>query len=220
MFAFWGRNEHSASDRGGFSRATSARYVRGDCFRRLCSWHAVPPILTDPVVPRPLPPSGKAFPSPRSPRNLQDLQLAGKAERTQESYLRAVRKFAQWLNKSPDQASENDLRRYLLFIKNDQQWEGNSLKVAYSGLKFFYCHTCPREWASLTKLRVPKQLKLPTVLTIPEVDQLFQGHKAKQWLQTQLDRLLPCDYKAVGDGRHALATWPRMSTGWRSATGG
>jgi len=104
---------------------------------------------------------------------LQDLQLAGKAERTQESYLRSVRKFAQWLDKSPDQASENDLRRYLLFIKNDQQWEGNSLRVAYSGLKFFYCYTCPREWASLTKLRVPKQLKLPTVLTIPEVDQLI-----------------------------------------------
>jgi site-specific recombinase XerD len=104
---------------------------------------------------------------------LQDLQLAGLSERTQEAYLRAVRKFAQWLNESPDQASENDLRRYLLFIKNDQQWEGNSLKVAYSGLKFFYCHTCPREWPTLTKLRVPKQLKLPTVLTIPEVDQLI-----------------------------------------------
>lgn len=111
--------------------------------------------------------------TPLAQKMVQDLQLAGKAERTQESYLRSVRKFAQWLDKSPDQASENDLRRYLLFIKNDQQWEGNSLKVAYSGLKFFYCYTCPREWASLTKLRVPKQLKLPTVLTIPEVDQLI-----------------------------------------------
>jgi len=106
---------------------------------------------------------------------LQDLQLAGLSERTQESYLRAVRKFAQWLNKSPDQACENDLRRYLLFIKNDQQWEGNSLKVAYCGLKFFYCHTCPQEWATLSKLRVPKQRKLPTVLTIPEVDQLIDA---------------------------------------------
>ena len=64
---------------------------------------------------------------------LQDLQLAGETERTQESYLRAE-KFAQWLDKSPDQASENDLRRYLLFIKNDQQWEGKTLRVAYSGL--------------------------------------------------------------------------------------
>lgn len=44
---------------------------------------------------------------------LQDLQLAGLSERTQEAYLRGVRKFAQWLNLSPDQASENDLRRYL-----------------------------------------------------------------------------------------------------------
>ncbi len=104
---------------------------------------------------------------------LHDMQLAGLSDRTHESYLRAVRKFAQWLNKSPDLASENDLRRYLLHIKNDQQWEGNSLKVAYSGLKFFYSRTCPREWPTLSKLRIPKQTKLPTVLTIPEVDQLI-----------------------------------------------
>jgi site-specific recombinase XerD len=104
---------------------------------------------------------------------LQDLQLAGLGERTHESYLRAVRKFAQWLNKAPDQASEDDLRRYLLFIKNDQHWEANSLKVAYSGLKFFYAHTCPREWPTLQKLRVPKQTKLPTVLTIAEVQRLL-----------------------------------------------
>jgi len=104
---------------------------------------------------------------------LHDMQLAGLADTTHESYLRAVRKFAQWLNKSPDLASENDLRRYLLFIKNDQQWEGNSLRVAYSGLKFFYSRTCPREWPTLTKLRIPKQIKLPTVLTIAEVDQLI-----------------------------------------------
>jgi site-specific recombinase XerD len=106
---------------------------------------------------------------------LQDMQLAGLGERTHESYLRAVRKFAQWLSKAPDSATENDLRRYLLFIKNDQHWEPNSLKVAYSGLKFFYLHTCPREWPTLGKLRIPTQCKLPTVLTISEVDQLIDA---------------------------------------------
>ena len=64
--------------------------------------------------------------SPLAKRMLHDMRLAGMSQRTQESYLRAVRKFAQWLNKSPAVASENDLRRYLLFIKNDQQWEFNS----------------------------------------------------------------------------------------------
>ncbi len=111
--------------------------------------------------------------SPLALQMLHDMQLACLAERTHESYLRGVRKFAQWLKKSPDSASENDLRRYLLYVKNDQQWEANSLKVAYSALKFFYSRTCPRDWATLSKLRVPKQTKLPTVLTIPEVDQLI-----------------------------------------------
>jgi site-specific recombinase XerD len=104
---------------------------------------------------------------------LHDMHLAGLSERTHESYLRAVRKFAQWLDKSPDAATEDDLRRYLLFIKNDQGWEANSLKVAYSGLKFFSARTCPREWPTLSKLRVGKQTRLPAVLTVPEVDRLI-----------------------------------------------
>lgn len=129
-----------------------------------------------PVRPSSTPAKRKGIPlTPLARRMLQDLQLAGLKERTHQSYLREVRKFAQWINKSPDQVSENDLRRYLLFIKNDQQWKPNSLKVAYSGLKFFYCHTCPRDWPTLTKLRVPKEFKLPTVLTIPEVDQLIDS---------------------------------------------
>ena len=122
----------------------------------------------------PAPRKGIAL-SPLATKMLSDMQLAGLGERTHESYLRSVRKFAQWLNKAPDSATENDLRRYLLFIKNDQQWEQNSLKVAYAGLKFFYGHTCPQEWSTLSKLRVSKQLKLPTVLTIPEVDQLIDA---------------------------------------------
>lgn len=127
-----------------------------------------------PVRPTSKPALRKGVPlTPLAQKMLHDMQLAGLSERTHESYLRGVRKFAQWLNKSPDTASENDLRRYLLYIKNDQQWEPNSLSVAYSAIKFFYAHTCPQEWPTLSKLRVPKQLKLPTVLTIDEVDQLI-----------------------------------------------
>jgi site-specific recombinase XerD len=111
--------------------------------------------------------------TPLAKKMLHDLQLAGMSARTQESYLRAVRKFAQFCRLAPDKATENDLRRYLLFIKNEQHWEANSLKVAYSGLKFFYHTTCPRDWATLKNLRVPKSDKLPTVLSIPEVDLLW-----------------------------------------------
>lgn len=134
------------------------------------------PNSSRPPRPTSTPARRKGIPlSPLALRMLHDLQLAGLGERTQESYLRQVRKFAQWLKKAPDVATEDELRRYLLYIKNDQLWEANSLRVAYSGLKFFYTQTCPQAWPTLTKLRVHKQLKLPTVLTIAEVDQLLAG---------------------------------------------
>ncbi len=47
--------------------------------------------------------------SPLAQRMLHDMHLAGLSDSTHESYLGAVRKFAQWLHKSPDLASENDL---------------------------------------------------------------------------------------------------------------
>jgi Phage integrase, N-terminal SAM-like domain len=68
-----------------------------------------PPHPTSTPAPR------KGIPSsPLAQKMVHDLQLAGLSERTQESYLRAVRKFAQWLAKCPNTASEEELRRYLL----------------------------------------------------------------------------------------------------------
>ncbi|MCG8606829.1 phage integrase N-terminal SAM-like domain-containing protein, partial [bacterium] len=47
-------------------------------------------------------------------RMLEDMQLKGFSERTQQCYLRAVRKLAQHYNKPPDQISEEELRNYFL----------------------------------------------------------------------------------------------------------
>ena len=102
-----------------------------------------------------------------------DLHLAGMSARTQESYLRAVRKLAQYCKKSPEVISEQELRDYFLYIKNDQLWEPSSLSVAYSGIKFFYAHTVPRDWRTLKHLKVQKHTKLPTVLSVDEVHTLL-----------------------------------------------
>jgi integrase/recombinase XerD len=51
-------------------------------------------------------------------RMKEDLQLSGNGERTQESYVRMLRKFTEFLKREPDSATEEDLRKYLLHIKN------------------------------------------------------------------------------------------------------
>ena len=75
-------------------------------------------------------------PSPLAVRMQQDLQLAGMAERTAESYIRAVRKLAAYTHKSPDLIDEEELRAYFYYIRNDQLWEASSIRVAYSATLF------------------------------------------------------------------------------------
>jgi hypothetical protein len=56
--------------------------------------------------------------SPLRERYIKDLQLAGKAERTQEASVRAIRQLSEHAGKSPDRITEDDLRDYFLYVKN------------------------------------------------------------------------------------------------------
>jgi integrase/recombinase XerD len=105
----------------------------------------------------------------------QDLQLAGLAEGTQTLYLRAVRQLADHFDTAPDRLTERQLREYLLYLKNDRQYSPSSLKIAASGITFFYTHTVPRDWQTLKKLRIPRPQSLPDVLSIDEVRRLIDA---------------------------------------------
>jgi integrase/recombinase XerD len=103
----------------------------------------------------------------------QDLQLAGLSERTQEAYTRAVRQLSDHYHTPPDRLSEQQVRDYFLHLKNDRQFASASLGIAYSGIKFFYSHTTPRDWPTLQRLRVRREKKLPDVLSVDELRQLI-----------------------------------------------
>lgn len=110
-------------------------------------------------------------------RMSQDLQLRGMAPRTHDGYLREVRKLACYYNCPPDQLSEQQVGDYLLHLINDCNFAPGSLSVAYSGIKFFYTVTLPRDWDVLKKLRRPKQKTLPSVLTRQQVHRLIAAVK-------------------------------------------
>jgi site-specific recombinase XerD len=110
-------------------------------------------------------------------RMSKDLQLRGVADRTHDGYLREVRKLACYYMTAPDLLSEQQVGDYLLYLINECNFAPGSLRVAYSGLKFFYTFTEPRDWSVLKKLRIPKQKTLPAVMTIQEVHQLIGAVK-------------------------------------------
>ena len=110
--------------------------------------------------------------SPLRQRMIDDMRMRKFGEKTQLDYVRAVRKFAQYLGRSPDTASVEDLRNYQLHLV-DHGTSPASLNSAISGLKFFFSVTLdrPELMAKMQPVHLPR--KLPVILSPEEVKGLI-----------------------------------------------
>jgi len=104
-------------------------------------------------------------------------QLRGMAERTQKSYVFAVRKLAEHFSKPPDRITEEELRDYFLYLKNVKKNSRTASNIALCGIKFFFTYTLKREWTTLKFVRLEKEKKLPVVLTRDEVKNILNNVK-------------------------------------------
>jgi site-specific recombinase XerC len=91
--------------------------------------------------------------SPLRQQMIAALQLSGKGERTQDSYVREVSLLAQFYPQSPDRLTEQELQRYFLHRKNVDGLAPASMRICYSGIRFFYQHVLQRDWSTLSLLR-------------------------------------------------------------------
>ena len=107
--------------------------------------------------------------TPLRQRMIEDLQLRGLSERTQEMYVRAVRQLAAHYHKSPARITEEERRDYFLYIKNVKHSSRSASTIALCGITFFYEHTRKREWSTLTFVRALREQKLPVILSVEEV---------------------------------------------------
>ena len=138
--------------------------------------------------------------TPLRQRLIEDLQLKGMSERTQEMYVRAVRQLAQHYHKPPDQISDEELRQYFLYVKNVKHWSRSGTTIALCGLKFFYQHTLQRSLTTLQLVRPPREKKLPAVLSREEVRQILSRVR---WLRyrTCLTTIYACGLR-LQEGTH------------------
>jgi site-specific recombinase XerD len=104
---------------------------------------------------------------------IEDMQLRGLAPATQRSYLQAVQYFAQHFGTSPDQLTEEQLRQYFLYLRNEKRVARSTSTVALCAIKFLFEHTLHRSWPVLEFIRPPKEHKLPVVLGVDEVRRIL-----------------------------------------------
>ena len=103
------------------------------------------------------------------------LQLSGKGERTQQSYVREVRLLAQFYGTSPHLLSKQELQPYFLHCTNVDGLAPASMRIGSSGIRFFYQHVRKRDWHTLSLVRAQPTHRLPAVLSGEEVRRLLQA---------------------------------------------
>jgi len=110
--------------------------------------------------------------TPLRQRMLEDMRMRKLEPRTQEAYIRAVRKLAAWLHRSPDTATVEDLRNFQLHLV-DEGASPMTLNVTLTGLRFFFDVTLQRLelMARMHPVKLPH--KLPVVLSPQEVSRLI-----------------------------------------------
>lgn len=102
-------------------------------------------------------------------RMIEDLRLRNVAESTIVCYVRAVKQYAEYFGKSPDQLDSKHLRQYLLYLIEEKQVPLETYNQKVAALQFFYRETIKQpayvEGVCFTR----KKRKLPVVLSHDEV---------------------------------------------------
>jgi len=72
-------------------------------------------------------------------------------------------------NKTPDKISEQELQDYFLHRKNVDKWSSATMRICYSGIKFFFVNVLKRDWHTLKLIYAKREQRLPAVLSLNEV---------------------------------------------------
>jgi len=112
--------------------------------------------------------------SPLRQRMIEDMNLRKLAPKTQTSYIRAVKKLADYLGHSPDTATAEDLRQFQLHL-TDTGTSRITINATITALRFFFEVTVGDKDVVGKLNTVPVPRKLPVVLSREEVGRLLEA---------------------------------------------
>ena len=102
-------------------------------------------------------------------RMSEDMRLVDYRPRTQEAYALAMRLFFEHVGREPALLTEEEVRRYFLYLRDERQLSPSYLNIAVCAMRFFFLRTMRVEWEVFDLLRVQRGKSLPMVLAIAEV---------------------------------------------------
>jgi len=103
----------------------------------------------------------------------KSMQVNGMGESTREAYLRSMRQLVEHYDKMPDHITEDELLDYFIHRQNVTGWSPATMRICYSGVKFFFKHVLKKDWHLLILAQARREKRLPAVLSREEVKKIF-----------------------------------------------
>ncbi len=105
-------------------------------------------------------------------RMIEDMTLRGYQDKTQRGYIRIVSAFAEFLGRSPETATSEDVRAYQIHL-SQKGLPTPATNARIAALRFLFTMTLDRPDLSRKLVRVFQPRKLPSVLSPDEVGVLL-----------------------------------------------
>ena len=113
--------------------------------------------------------------SPLRQRMLHDMQIRNLADNTQQSYLLQVSSFARHFRRSPEVLGPEEIRAWLIHLREERKLAPSSLSPAVGALRFLYRVTLRRPWSDEDFPLPKKPVRLPVVLSLEEISTFFES---------------------------------------------
>jgi len=105
-------------------------------------------------------------------RMIEDMTIRGFTADTQRDYIRSVKSLASFIDRSPDSATQDDIRRFQLSLREDAATPAK-INAIVSGLRFFFKVTLNRPEIERWTQCVREPQRLPIILSPEEVARLI-----------------------------------------------
>ncbi len=118
--------------------------------------------------------------------HLTTLLLQEKAKNTIDSYSRAIRRLATFLQRCPDDVSAEELKLYFAQLVKSHSW--STVKIDRNGIQFFFHHVLGKswQWVDIVKPLVVK--RIPDSLTHQNIADIINHSRELRykafWLTT------------------------------------
>jgi integrase/recombinase XerD len=113
--------------------------------------------------------------TPLRKRMLEELQRRNYSSETIRAYLFAVKDFAAYFRKRPDQLGQEDLRQYQLHLLNDRKLAAETIVGRIAALRFFFVKVLRRPYRQIDLVYPKRSERLPVILSEEEVARLIES---------------------------------------------